>query len=374
MFPYLIVFSITTFFAYFSEREWNKNKKIYAYILGLTAVMLLSVFAGIRDYDVGTDNSFYILPSYNQAKHYMGDFSRYMKNDTYQLEPLYLVLSYIAAKIFRSPHFIMFVLSLLTNLFMYLGIVKLRRNFSISFAWLTYCLVYFNIGLNMMRQSVAIAIVFYVMSDVENKISWKKATIFFLFASLIHISGLIGFFFYIVYLLFTYRSRLSVLKFFVFIGLLSLPIIIPYLIQIMDNAGLLSGKYTVFVGNVGEMALGNIIFRVAGMFSFIVYCIINQKKRSMDYLIFVLYVGVINILLLFNNSLVFIRIGRYFEIFEVTQFTLGMRAYSTKNVQRYIISAMFLALMIFYWYYRFIVLGDGETYPYLIDPLWNKPV
>ena len=87
-----------------------------------------------------------------------------------------------------------------------------------------------------------------------------------------------------------------------------------------------------------------------------------------------LYVGVINILLLFNNSLVFIRIGRYFEIFEVTQFTLGMRAYSTKNVQRYIISAMFLALMIFYWYYRFIVLGDGETYPYLIDPLWNKPV
>ena len=194
MFPYLVVFLITTFIVYLSERKWKQNKIKKAYIWGLIAVLILSVFAGIRNYDVGTDNYFYVLPGYTQAKRYMNAFSFYMHHDIYQLEPLYLILSYAAAKFFRSPHFIMFVLSLITNLFVYLGIVNLRKNLSISFAWLTYCFVFFNISLNLMRQSVAVAIVFFVFSYGEGKINWKKVTIFLLLASFIHISGLIGFF------------------------------------------------------------------------------------------------------------------------------------------------------------------------------------
>lgn len=373
MVPYLLVFSVTTVFVYLSEKKWKKNKKISAYILGITAVIILSVFAGIRDYSVGTDNSFYILPGYLQAKSHMGNFLSYMKNDVYQLEPLYLILSYVAAKVFRSPHFIMFVISLLTNLFMYLGIVKLRNFYSISFAWLTYCLVYFNISLNMMRQSVVIAIVFYVLSDIENKISWKKATILFLLASLFHISGLIGFFFYVVRLLFTSRKYLSGFKMFLFIALLSVPILIPYAIQIMNSVGLLSGKYSVYLENSGEIAIGTIFFRGIGLASYITYCYINRKKEHIDFHICNLYFGIINILLLFNNSLVFIRIDRFFEIFEVSQFTLGTKAYSTKSAQRYIVSVLLISLMLFYWYYRFVTLDDGETYPYMIDQQWYKP-
>ena len=373
MIPYLLVFSVTNIFVYFSERKWGKNKKIYAYILSITAVLILSAFAGIRDYNVGTDNSFYILPGYLQAKRYVGDFSNYMKSDIYQLEPLYLILSYITARFFHSPHIIMFVLSFLTNLFIYLGIIKLRNFYSVSFAWMAYCLLYFNISLNMMRQSVSIAIIFYVLSDIENKISWKKTIFFFLFASLIHISGLIGFFFYIVRLLFTSRKYLSGFKMFLYCMLLLLPVCIPYSIQIMSSAGLLSGKYSVFIGNSGEIAAGNIIFRVIGLASFIAYCYLNRKKEYIDFHICNLYFGIINILLLANNSLLFIRIDRFFEIFEVSQFTLGMRAYSTKSALRYILSILLTSLMLFYWYYRFVTLGDGETYPYLIDPKWYRP-
>lgn len=151
-----------------------------------------------------------------------------------------------------------------------------------------------------------------------------------------------------------------------FIIFLSLPVAIPYTIQIMNSIGLIRGKYLVFLGNHGEIAFGNIIFRSLGLLSFVLYCW-RSRQKIVNENVFLLYIGIINILLLFDNSLVFTRIGKYFEIFEISYFSRGMKVYSKKSGLRIAMTVLLILVMLFYWYYQFMVLGIGSTYPYAID-------
>lgn len=357
-----------------SEQSRKENHKRAASWRGMFAVVILSLMAGIRSYQVGTDIQLYILPGYYQAKDYLGNFLAYIKNDRYQLEIMYLILEYISAGIFHSPHFVMFTLSLITNLFVYAGIVNMHKEINISLAWLIYCFVYFNISLNLMRQSVSVAIIFYLFSVSQN-LSWKKVIIFVLVSTIFHISGLIGIVLYSVYILIGKRNRLSGTKKIMFMISLSLPVVVTYMIEFLCIIGFFSGKYLVYVENRGDIAVGNLIFRFLGLLSFIIYYIKKlRRNNNKDQLSFLMYVGIINIFLLLNNSLIFTRIGKFFEIFEVIYFTWGMKAYPKAKGVRLIASAALILLTFFYWYYQFIVLGSGATYPYKIDPNLFKRV
>ncbi len=374
MTAYIGCFLVTCLLIASSEKSRKQNHKRAAFCLGLFAVVILSTMAGIRSYQVGTDIRFYILPGYYQAKSYLGNFFTYLKNDKYQLELMYLILEYISASIFQSPHFVMFILSLITNLFVYAGIVNMYQKISMPLAWAVFCFVYFNVSLNLMRQSVSVAIIFYLFSYGE-RLNLKKVITLVLLATIFHISGLIGFFLYVVYSLIGQRNRLSGTKWVMFIICLSLPVVILYMIQILSMFGFFSGKYLIYIGNQGEIALGNIIFRFMGFLSFFIYYLSCRKyKHNIDQLTFLMYVGIINILLLYNNSLVFTRIGKFFEIFQVIYFPWGMSAYSKIKGLKTIFSILLILLILFYWYYQFIFLNIGATYPYKIDSNLFKAV
>lgn len=372
MVPYLFIFSVTTIFIYLSERKWNKNKSIYAYILGMTAVIILSVFAGIRNYDVGTDMDFYILPFFYRAQMYSTNFHNLWIANTENVEIMFLVLEYISANLFHSPHFVMFALSFLTNIFVYMGIIKQRGNMSITFAWLTYCLIYFNTSLNLMRQSVSVAILFYLFSDLKS-LNWKKVIFFSAFAGLFHISGLIGIFFYVTYLMICQRKLIGGLRQILFLLFLLLPVIIPIAIRIIISLGFLNQRYNIYIDSQTDTAVGNLIFRLICLASYALLCYRTKSNdKSQNY--FLLYAGMMNTFFVINNSLIFIRLRAYFEIFSLIYIPAGLRVYSKKNSTRILVSVLTVTIMTVYWYYLNVFLNSGETYPYSIDPNWAMPL
>lgn len=111
-----------------------------------------------------------------------------------------MTLEYIAAGVFRTPHFVLFILSLITNLFIYMGIINQRKYVNVPLAWMTFCLIYYNISLNLMRQSLSVAMVFFIFS-YGDRLNWKKVMVLSAIAGIFHISGLISLYLYIVYFL-----------------------------------------------------------------------------------------------------------------------------------------------------------------------------
>ena len=337
MVAYLVCFLFSTSLIALSEYFLKRNRKAFVILVGCAAVLALSVMTGIRDYDVGTDIDFYILPQYSRAR-YLASFQALWNANVENAEILFLILEFIAANVFHSPHFAMFVLSLLTNGFVYMGITKQRENIDVAFAWITYCLIYFNVSLNLMRQSVCVAILFYLFSDLE-KLSWKRVIFFSIFASLFHISGLIGFFFYAVYLMICRRKRIGGMRKILFLLFLFLPVIIPIAIKTIISFGVLNQRYNIYAKNQGSVAIGNLIFRVLCLINYVLLCYHTKKDdKSQNY--FLLYAGIMNTFFTINNSLIFIRLREYFEIFSLIYIPAGLRVYSQKNGMRIFITLL----------------------------------
>lgn len=372
MVSYLVYFLFSTALIALSEFSLRRNKKTLAIFLGFAAVLTLSIMAGIRSYDVGTDIDFYILPFYRRAQIYSASFQSLWSANIENVEVLFLILEYISANVFHSPHFVMFVLSLLTNGFVYKGIIKQRERMSVTFAWLTYCLIYFNRSLNMMRQSVSVAILFYLFSDLE-KLNLKRVIFFSAFAGLFHISGLIGIFFYVAYLMICQRKHIGGLRQILFLLFLLLPIVMPTVIRTIIGFGFLNQRYNIYLESQADTAVGNLIFRLLCLVSYALLCYRTKSNdKSQNY--FLLYVGIMNTLFIVNNSQIFIRLRAYFEIYSLIYIPSGLRVYSKKSSTRILVTVLTVIMMTVYWYYIYIFLNSGETYPYSIDPNWAIPL
>lgn len=372
MVPYLVCFLFSTALIALSEYSVKRSRKEFAIFLGCAAVLILSIMAGIRSYDVGTDIDFYILPFYRRAQGYSANFQSLWSANIENVEVLFLILEYISANVFHSPHFVMFALSLLTNGFVYKGIIKQRERMSVTLAWLTYCLIYFNVSLNLMRQSVSIAILFYLFSDLE-RLNWKRVIFFTAFASLFHVSGLIGFFFYAAYLMICRRSRIGGLRQVLFFAFMLLPVIIPFAIRIVINLGILNQRFNIYAENQANVAIGNLIFRAFCLISYALLCYRTKSEDKRQYY-FLLYAGIMDILFTINNSMLFVRLREYFEIYSLIYIPMGVRVYSQKNNMRLFITVVTVIMMFVYWYYMFIMLDSGNTNLYTIDPNWMRPL
>lgn len=140
----------------FSISIITKKHKVLSEILGLILLTFFTIFLGLR-YGVGIDyfsyeNSFQI--------HY----------NTFTYEPLYSMLMYIIKVYFDKFHYLTFIMLLLTNIFVYLGLKKRK----IEGIYLLLALfIYFSntamVFMNLMRQGLAVAIFFYASTYISEK-------------------------------------------------------------------------------------------------------------------------------------------------------------------------------------------------------------
>jgi len=357
---YLAGFGFSTLFVWISEK--NQKYKVF----WILAVAVLTYIAAMRGLDVGIDIKYYVLKTYKIAQTYRGNFFGYIAYNPDQVEPLYMLTEYIAANVIKNVHFALFVFSLLSNTFILLGVKNLRNRMSVTVGWIAYCLLFYSVTLNLMRQFIAIAIIFYLFSD-SKKLNWKRAAFFSLLAMGFHISGLMGMFLYAVYIILGKKEVTTSLFKMIVLGLfLSLPFLADILLGLFSNLGIVSGKFLLYLNNEGDVALGNIIFRSVGMVFYAFHIFRSKLVRKDHWIRFILYTGIIDILFLLNNGLFSLRVGKMFSVFEIVYFTIGLNSF--KKGKSRIIASIALTIFLFaYWYYQFVVLNSGLIYPYEFD-------
>ncbi|MFV0979108.1 EpsG family protein [Latilactobacillus sakei] len=358
MFIYIFSFFLSTFFVYVSGKISNKT---LSHISGIIAILILSILAGQRDFSVGTDVMVYVVPDFFKAQLHTGNFLQFYTDENNGMEFMYMIVQYFGATFFKTPHITLFVLSFITNSFVYLGINNQLDIESKEIGWLAYCFLFYNLTLNMMRQSVSMAIIFYAFSNFK-RITFKKTIIFIVLATLFHSSGVIGILIYILFALSKVKN--SYIRNIITMLTLIVPFVLTNILEFMIGYGVISDKYTLYFtfGTDMKMDWQNILIRAIGFSSYFIYIKLRPEIRENERMY--INIALLDIIFPMNNSYLTWRSSTYLSFFEIKLFATGMKLFSNKNTSRILMQILLVFCMFLYWYYRYIILGYHDTYPY----------
>ena len=155
MFEYIFVFFIVI--AISVCFEFSKNK-ILKGIFGISIVLILSIFGGVRDLTIGTDVLIYGEKSFQSALLYESFFKLY---NYLRLDIGYLFLTFIVSKFSSNINFFLFILQLICNGVVLKVLADNRKKGSVTIGLIIYLGIYYCRTFNFLRQSIAIVIILY---------------------------------------------------------------------------------------------------------------------------------------------------------------------------------------------------------------------
>lgn len=282
---YILSF-VMSFFLYYL---YNKHdKKILLYLSFLIPMLI----GGLRYY-VGTDYGMYV-EMYNYNSYVNLGFSIIKKISSY----------------FGGVNALFFIYNFLTLLFVFLGLKNIDKK-ARPIAYLCYLFVSYTYSFNIIRQALAIAIVFYAYKYVINK-DFKRWLIFILLAYVFHSTSLLFLPFY-----FLINTKSNKLRFLIVILTMVLSYNYINIINYLSNTSLFNhyGLYATEMNNTAN----NRMFFVD--FLLLIYFLLNKKNISKidensDIYIFLFSIGIALELTGFFNPYVK-RIAEYFLISRV---------------------------------------------------------
>ena len=168
---YVIIFALATITMYLSVKK-TKHLNIWTII----SALILSAVIGLRGVSVGIDTLAYT--EFFEALEQQIVFGVRGID-----EPGFIFVSYVVVQLFGSVQFAFFFWALVTNLLIVLRLHELKERIAIPIAMLTYLAAFFFLEFNVLRQVVAVSIIFYATRWIE-----KRQYIKFLIACLIAVS------------------------------------------------------------------------------------------------------------------------------------------------------------------------------------------
>lgn len=245
---YTLTLLAVLFFAYQAQRT---NKRIYVYAI----VFLLTFVSGFRDFSVGKDTESYI------------QIFQYLEKGMFDWaygEIGFKYISYILLRATGNYSFLFIIYACVTNYFIVFRLWDFQK--IASFTWMIACyyISFYFMSMNIMRQFVAIAIVFYATRYIEQ----KKYIYFFCWmgiATLLHTSSLIGIGF-VGLDIFQWRYLNRKQKCFIILSILFSPLAIPYILKAVARYG----KYLEMIVsvNVGFMILFKFVIFTFSLITF----------------------------------------------------------------------------------------------------------
>lgn len=315
----------------FSLSSIIKRSKIISEILGIVLLTFITFMIGLR-YGVGID---YFS--------YEAGFN--MRYDVFAYEPIYSFLMYFIKTQFDKFHYLTFVMILITNLFIYLGLRK--RDIKGTYLILAIFIYSSNMALvfmNAMRQGVAVSIFFYATTFIKER-NFKKYLVYILIGAGFHSSILL-----LLPLYFIKDIKISKHKYF-FMVVAAYIFVYTGVAQTILNCvaywiPMFSKYYNhdyIFNEDIKLLSLGvllNIVF-----ISFILKLVKEEKKYQID-VSYYLIGTIINILAI--SSFMFDRIGVYFFVFGISAIPQIIRSIEKNELRGIVFSlATIVALMFF---------------------------
>lgn len=334
---------------YLSDEK--NNKKIL-----LFAVIFLSLAAGLRADNVGVDTPGYIYSLNN-------DFPIPWKFE----EEGFRFISRFLMNICNNTTCILFVYSLLTNLLILYRLWDFRTKCSFKFMSFMYLTIYYINTMNIIRQCIAIALIFWATRFLEKK-KYLLFIIILIIASSIHKTALLGVFFFFV---FFWKNATTIQRKYLLIPIIIIMPITVYFV-LKAETGHISNYLSQNTANINITFVYRLgCFLIAMILQNIKYgfVIVKNKAKKNDYCIpikwsdndtiFYLFGLITSSLGMFYSYMS--RIGLYYLMYEIVFW--GKTIKNGKNKQVLFIFITIYALYVFL--YELIVNGS-KIFPYSI--------
>ena len=366
---YIVSFVVSILLIYYSEakRFYGVSSKVSVFI----ALMIPCLVAGLRDYTIGTDVQVYAEPTFLLANsaHSFGSFIssgfqqsawefRYVR----ELGVSFAIVTYISAKIFHSFPVFLFIIQLITIVPIYKGLRAFDNRQPVWLGMAVYYLMFFNQSLNMMRQWIAMAILFYAFQFLCSKTN-KKYFFFVIIASSFHTSALLGISIYFIHQLVVRKNDyMMIIKILllIFIGIVSL-LSLDALSRLLSLIGL---EYSSYISGSLQFMPNQLLYRI--LIFLLLLCRWKYLKRTENHTVFYFVMIIYDILLSQLTSINEYsgRICLFFSEYYLLVYPSLCMAFNKKYVRR-TVKLLVLCYLAVYWWYTYVYTGRDATFPYV---------
>ncbi len=366
MYIYLLIFAIAIFLTYIAQLAFKEKKNSLGILLSVCVITILSLLAGVRDNTVGTDVRVYMESSFRLAT-MATSFSEYSLS--VQSEFLYTLLNYCVAFVTNNLHIFMFIVEAIIVTLVYMTIYYYRKKIPMWVGLLVFLTLYYNRTFNLIRQSLALAITFFAFRyiDQDKKL---KYIITIIIATLFHSTAFVAGLIYVVKRIlgkeYKHKVRVYFIIILVCIAIANYGTILSALIY---DYGILPVKYAIHIPT-GEISIpiSETILKIMLLLPIVIYSKkLNEYNSTNRFLLFII---ILDFILLQTGMLASYvqRISFYFGFYYILLLPQIFKV--TKN-NKYgnIVKLYIVGVLLFYWYYMFIRLNYGETYPYTSEIL-----
>ena len=365
MFPYIITF----IFSYLFLRKANKRENIgkKGIFFELIALAVLSFLAAIRDSSVGTDVKLYVEPVFELSKKYGFSNINYI---WYNVEVGYKLLNCFVSTFTSSFSVYLFIQQYLFLLFSLIGIKKINRE-NYSFTYLIFLFLFYNMSLNIVRQSMAIGLslcaIGYLLED-----DIKKFFPFMILAFFFHKSAIILLLVFFMYMLYKHNRKkmFSVIFLISFVSIM-FAMFFPYLVKIFSGFGILN-QYMYYIDNFQESQIDfnitEIVLDSLFIVMYLVFSKIYKKNKEISVIYFMFLIIDLSLLMISSKYAGMYRLGMYFRIPAVIFFMSNFGLLFKKNSKSQFVSKIVPLILIFLvWYIVFVGGNSGNTIPFKLN-------
>lgn len=367
MAPYFITFILSTVLVYLGEKSRNKNNRYY-YVFFIFAVLVVSILAGVRDLNIGTDVYTYGEWEFKAAKE-LTSITQALSRKS-EIEPFYRLFVYLVSRFANDSHWLYFCTGFFIYGFTLAGLNYYYKKISIPFAWLVYLLLYYGDTLNIMRQFMAISLMFWGFKfGIERKN--KKFFAVFIVAFMFHNTAII---FLGIYWIYRYLQKNDVLykKILIVLGSMVVLLSYGYLLIILSSLGIVNDRFERYLNAGFLFQLNPIIVRIP--FIILIGMVFNrfcknkpnymkplEGKFEADFLLIAL------ILEMFTAEMravlpTLYRFSYFFFAFKSIAYTRLLVVFSKKS--RIFVGFGILAFLVVWWIYGNAIQGNNQIYPY----------
>lgn len=380
---YIFAFGGTVLLALAQERFFLRKQRD-SNILTFFIVMIPSLLSGLR-YLVGTDYWTYTR-WYNTYKNLT--FPVYIER--FNFEVGYYFICQIG-RVFDSVYLMFFIMALLTVNFVYEGLRYYRKNISLPLAMMVYLFTFFPNAFNVVRQYLAVSIIFYAYQFVFEK-NFKAYFGWGIVAMSFHLSAVIALPFYFVHQKYAYltvklpsgisetvkklslpekikekavfpeKIKLNYMKAFLYFFMALFFCFFSQIMTILTDIEFFA-KYTKYI--TGGTAGGNrelylTALTLAGVLAF------RRELKKLDqrneFFISLLIVGFMLGFLGFIDADIK-RISLYFDVVRVLLLGALVKVFPQKEWKTFLTSGVVI-YSLFFFLLMFYVLGHSEIFPY----------
>ncbi len=412
---YLACFAVSALFAHYANKT---QKKHLFWLFSVLSILIPTLLAGLRDYEIGTDTM-----NYFKLKRYwagavsaesLGAYMKYYMGIGYG-EPLFALLCGFVAQVFGNYSVFLFVVHAVIVTGFYIGAYRFRKEVNPAIVLVVFYLLYYCQSLNIMRQYMAMATVFAALADITEK-KYLRYCICVAVAVLFHTSALLGLGILAIHWYihcdwkqcvlkakglaekiqcFIYKGRtpkerkpvkaVSVIKsacgrvssladriqppifrrqVFLFAALLLLVLLFNPLCHLLIRMGLLNAKYLWYLdmsrAQHRTMVTLFLLLEMGALIAGRKY--LQKNNRLFDFL----FTNSVVFLILYQLSTFLVygeRVAAYFSLANLITIVIIPRMFDNKKY-RVMAYVAVLCVVLFFWFYKYILRNASETFPY----------